>query len=780
MSNWRILQPAAAVNLVTNPSIEKAMTGYAAVGGSIAQSFAQQMFGAACLAVTPTSGATDGVYFGTVNLTISTVYVASAWVLGVLGVPYKIWFANTSGTLKGTAATFTGTGVWQRVSVVWTADATTTFRIYVTKASGSSTGVFYVDGLQCEATQLTTYVDGDQDECEWSAGAHGSTSSRSAQSRLGGVEIDPESLGVTIQTAFGMGMPTNKHLKQEQALLDGAAFQGRKILPRTIVWNIAISGSNTWAALHSIRDNLIDLIKPDLTADDDPFWLYYYGANSAKPVRIPAVYDSGLEINNTNWTVEKAQLRFISYDPFWYELGSQGVSLSTMASFTFGYICQRVAGVWGAMGSGMNGAVDALAVGPDGSLYAGGQFTTAGGVSVHYVAKWDGSAWSALGSGFNAIVKCLAVGPDGTVYAGGNFTDTYTPSGTLTRIAKWNGSAWSALGTGCDGTVNCLAIGLDGALYVGGNYTHAGGVIVNYLAKWDGSAWSSLGTGLDVGVGGEVLGMAIGLDGALYVGGKFTTIANTSLAGNRMGKWDGNAWTAMGSGMDADVNALAVGLDGRVYASGLFTTAGGISAPYAAVWGGNSWSGMGVGATASYNGVFVDRTTGNLLFGGEMWNGSTWVNMDIYSGGKTGVFIGNRLYLGTTASVTEYGSVQTSVVNAGKHKAYPILRIKRIGGTLAQVRYLKNEATQAVLWLDYNLLDGETLTIDFRPGKRKATSDFFGNVWRAIERNSDVSKFFLLPGANLIDVFVFAWGSPTMVTTMEWQLAHWSVDGAAL
>ena len=55
---------------------------------------------------------------------------------------------------------------------------------------------------------------------------------------------------------------------------------------------------------------------------------------------------------------------------------------------------------WQPMGSGMNGAVRALAAGPDGrSIYAGGDFTTAGGVTANYVARWDGTAWQALGGG---------------------------------------------------------------------------------------------------------------------------------------------------------------------------------------------------------------------------------------------------------------------------------------------------------------------------------------------------------------------------------------------
>jgi hypothetical protein len=66
------------------------------------------------------------------------------------------------------------------------------------------------------------------------------------------------------------------------------------------------------------------------------------------------------------------------------------------------------------------GTVYALAVsGTD--LYAGGDFTTAGGVPVNRIAKWDGSTWSASGSGVNGTVYALAADGAGHLFVGGSF-----------------------------------------------------------------------------------------------------------------------------------------------------------------------------------------------------------------------------------------------------------------------------------------------------------------------------------------------------------------------
>ncbi|SPE58146.1 exported hypothetical protein [Verrucomicrobia bacterium] len=154
---------------------------------------------------------------------------------------------------------------------------------------------------------------------------------------------------------------------------------------------------------------------------------------------------------------------------------------------------------WVSLGGGMDNGVAAFAVSGT-KLYAGGGFNaTMGGVSANEIAKWDGSAWSALGSGmYGYAVYALAV--SGTnLYAGGYFT---TAGGVpATNIAKWDGSTWSALGSGMGGDtqqnwVNALAVSGTN-LYAGGSFSTAGGVPATNIAKWDGSAWSALGSGLN-------------------------------------------------------------------------------------------------------------------------------------------------------------------------------------------------------------------------------------------------------------------------------------------
>jgi len=93
---------------------------------------------------------------------------------------------------------------------------------------------------------------------------------------------------------------------------------------------------------------------------------------------------------------------------------------------------------------------------------------------------------------------------------------------------------------------------------------------MNRVAKWNGSTWSALGNGVD----SQVNALAVsGND--VYVGGGFTQICGNAACNtgntriNHVAKWNGSAWSALGNGVDSSLNALAVsGSD--VYVGGSF------------------------------------------------------------------------------------------------------------------------------------------------------------------------------------------------------------------
>jgi hypothetical protein len=113
---------------------------------------------------------------------------------------------------------------------------------------------------------------------------------------------------------------------------------------------------------------------------------------------------------------------------------------------------------------------------------------------------------------------------------------------------------WVSLNPGVPGTNDYVwAAVADGSgnLYIGGRFTFVGTVSANNIAKWNGSAWSALGSGMNNWV---VALAVIGSD--LYAGGFFTAAGGVSA--NYIAKWDGSAWAALGSGMNDSVVAMAV------------------------------------------------------------------------------------------------------------------------------------------------------------------------------------------------------------------------------
>ena len=82
----------------------------------------------------------------------------------------------------------------------------------------------------------------------------------------------------------------------------------------------------------------------------------------------------------------------------------------------------------------------------------------------------------------------------------------------------------------------------EGDLIAAGNFTTAGGVTVNRIARWNGETWSALGSGLNDAVGALAV-----YNGELIAGGRFTTAGGVKA--NQIARWDGYQWQPLGGGV---------------------------------------------------------------------------------------------------------------------------------------------------------------------------------------------------------------------------------------
>ena len=497
------------------------------------------------------------------------------------------------------------------------------------------------------------------------------------------------------------------------------------------VWaaNIAQWNGSSWSALGS-----------GISEEDD----------SGNPVGVKAlavlgsdlyagaqIWDGILKWDGSSWSVLGSGLTGSVYTgPIVIALAVSGSTLYAGGIFTTtgGVVATNLAqwdgSNWSAIGSGMgvsggnplSGQVNAVAV-SGGTVYAGGEFSYAGGSVVNNIAQWNGSGWSALGLGLNYEVFALAVS-GGTVYAGGEFT---TAGGNpANSIAQWNGTNWSPLGSGISGGYEygpiVYALAVSGStVYAGGYFATAGGIKATNIAQWNGSSWSALGSGISSEDPDYYIPWVSALavsGGTLYAGGVFTTAGGS--AANNIAKWNGSSWSALGSGMSGAgsdgegpwVEALAVS-GGTLYAGGDFTTAGGNPANYIAQWNGSSWSPLGSGITgAGYDGyLYVQALAvsgGTLYAGGDFmvvggsaanfiaqWNGSSWSPLGSgMSGGydPNGPHVYALAAAGTGSDLYAGGAFTTAGGTESDYAARAILRLPSL--TLRQT----NSSSVAVSW----------------------------------------------------------------------------------
>jgi hypothetical protein len=307
---------------------------------------------------------------------------------------------------------------------------------------------------------------------------------------------------------------------------------------------------------------------------------------------------------------------------------------------------------WSSIGTerrsnGLSSQVNAVA--SDGTnLYAGGLFSSAGGVPASYVARFDGTNWHALGTGIGpaggtTIINAIAV-TNNHVYVGGYFSSA---GGVFTlSVAHWDGTNWNAMGT-LGGMVYALMIRPDG-VYAAGTGYNGSSYGSAFCSRWDGTNWNAFPTYdsndtfvqfyLNDTVGMDAMA-AIGSD--IYIGGRFNitwhdpTLSFFTNCSNIM-RCTGGYGRVVGTGLNSNVVAMAV-RQSDLYVSGPFSNAGGIAASGLARWDGSQWwsVGTGVNGRGTINAMTFMGT--NLYAAGSFtnlggvtvsriakWDGTTW------------------------------------------------------------------------------------------------------------------------------------------------------------
>ncbi len=321
---------------------------------------------------------------------------------------------------------------------------------------------------------------------------------------------------------------------------------------------------------------------------------------------------------------------------------------------------QTIAQEWRTQGSGASLTVETFAVMGD-TLFIGGIFSSIGGKSAKCLAAYD-SGFISFNTGTLAggPVKCLEefngkmfsggehyfspFGPynvlenngnswDGPysfygsvndlivfnneLFACGDGSQTIGPGPSVSKIGKWNAisSAWVNVDTsGAKDAVYDMEI-FNAELYAAGAFDTINGMAANKIAKWDGSSWTAIGSGIT----GVIYTMTV-YDNKLFIGGSFNI---SGIASEHIAYWDGSSWNAVGAGFSqfGRVYCFAI-YNNKLIIGGFFEEGDGNPGNYIAQWDGSSYSSLGEGITGEP--VFLSRS----VYAMEAYKGELWVGGD--------------------------------------------------------------------------------------------------------------------------------------------------------
>lgn len=827
-ASLRILVPEGTTNYITNPTFRNNKNGWSEVSNTnSSRTLLRAHSGIASLMVIAGNPNTPAAVFFRVNdlVGIQDFITVSAYVRGAGKVRIRL-IDNPRGSQWSSQPIALTDTRWKRIEVSGRCTGSNDMRVYIESPTGQPVNtIFYVDDVQMERKPYsTTYCDGQQAGCRWNLTANATASTRDPYTRAGGrwVALAGPCRGdddIYITTVGGMGMPPINNNTQSYALAPGSYFQNSKITPRVLTFGFNVKKRDmrtafnpSLARLHELRQQLIDIIKPDKGRGDEEFMIEYTDGDF--PIYLSVRYEAGLDgsWDIRNQWVNSFPVRFLAVSPMYWEDDYEVASLNFQSSLGIAgsnsKAIGRVNGIWDrlnySVGNASGGGISSFALGTNQELYAAGTFQFANNnsnainpfVDARRIARWDGVSWVSVGIGADNIIEDIVVAPNGFIYVTGSFLNIGGVAAN--RVAFWNPntSTWNALGTGLNNVGNAIAVAPNGDVYVGGSFTTAGGVTARSIAKWDGTAWYSVGASQGFAGTLAVLEISITKDGqTIYVGGQFT--AEFGAPGNTMLHIASysvatNLFSTMGSGFNQTVNGLVISpTSGIVYAAGDFTLSGTAAMNYISQWNGSAWLPLGNGMNNTIAEIDINSqeeiiAVGTFTLAGgvtvprvALWNGSTWVNIDSFIAKGTAsvlyaavrfhpngdIYIGGSTGFNTTETIT---SAINLITNSGSAEVSPIIYVAGPG----KLRWVENQSTGKVMYIDLTILSNEEVMIDF--GRAKISSAIRGDLSYTILPGSDFKAFKLMPGENKLAVFMT--DDTGGVMQIGYRPSHWSSD----
>lgn len=813
LSRLSIIVPEATVNLIPNPSLELATTGWTGTNVTIARSLARQYRGAYSLSCTRTAGADAFVSSATIAVTAGQPYTLSMYVYisqmrQQSAVLRLAWF-SAGPTLISEASSvveFQEAGAWRRIVVSGYAPTGATLAAARIGMAGAETGaVMFVDAIQLEnKIYPTTYVDGDEQPLlvaqfpapfGWNGARHNSSSYRLATTRAGGRVFNLSDLGLVIVAIIGLGMPPVQAISDPLGLSDGSNYQRsiRSERPFTIAGRL--SGA-TDSALQGKRAVLRGYLAHDRTGIDQPLVLRYERLGQGAAGEIVASYTGGLEETADNRYAEDVSISFTQWLPLIRHEGDTATSLEPSEALDVNYLARRLSAtdtniVWDTFDTGANGAVNAIKQGPDGRIYIGGNFTTIKGAAAQRFAVYDDVAntFAPLFAGTtNGEITDFTWGPDGRLYLVGAFT---TIGGSaINTVAVWNGSTLAAVGIGSiDGITQTVAVASSGIVYIGGRFSTINGNTRELAAQWNGATWGLIGTGFNFTAANEIINqIIIGPDGLVYFGGKFAVLDGNP--GNNVVAWNGTAYNTLAGGIGDLLDiiyALSFDANGLLYAGGDFTLSSGVNL---GIWNGAAWN-----ATPPLTGGIVTALTlggddfiyaagtftaadGNTLPGGlARYTGSAWLPLDIEAAALAPSTLlitdARSVWVGSTNTAAALISKPSDVIYPNNALAYPTFIVNGPGTGAEPLYSLANQTTGATIYFNASVNAGEIFTLTLEPGNTSLISSTRGDLTPLILPGSSIGSWALVPGANQIVLFA---GDTMGASLLQWRPTSLDTD----